>query len=145
MSNSNDTINLLKECNAGIKMGVSSIDEVLEYVKDNKLKNILIDSKDKHSKLGDDTHDLLNQYHEEGKEPNPMAKAMSWIKTNFKISNSHTDSTIADLIIDGCNMGIKSLYKYLNDYSNAEEKAKDIAKRLINIEEKLIINLRDYL
>lgn len=145
MFSSNDTIELLKECNSGIKMGVSSIDEVLEYVKDDTLKDILNKSKEKHSILGDDTHKMLNEYHVEGKEPNPMAKAMSWIKTNFKISNSHTDGTVADLIIDGCNMGIKSLYKYLNDYSNAEPKAKDIAKRLINIEEKLIIDLRGYL
>lgn len=145
MSNSNDTIELLKECNAGIKMGVSSINDVFEYVKDEKLKDILNASKDKHSQLGDDTHIMLNKYHEDGKEPNPMAKAMSWIKTNFKISNSHSDSTIADLIVDGCNMGTKSLYKYLNDYSNAEEEAKDIAKRLINIEENLITDLRSYL
>ncbi len=145
MSNSSDTIKLLDECNAGVKMGVSLIDEVLDYVKDTKLLEILNESKDKHSILGDDTHKLLDEFHEDGKEPNPMAKAMSWIKTNFKISNSHTDSTIADLIVDGCNMGIKSLYKYLNDYSIAEEKAKDIAKRLINIEEKLITDLRAYL
>jgi hypothetical protein len=145
MSTFNYTIELLKECNSGIKMGVSSIDEVLEYVKDDTLKDILSSSKEKHSMLGDDTHALLEKYHEEGKEPNPMAKAMSWIKTNFKISNSHTDSTIADLIVDGCNMGTKSLYKYLNEYSSAEEKAKDIAKRLINIEEKLITDLRSYL
>ncbi len=145
MSNANDTIELLKECNAGVKMGVSSINEVLDSVKDENLKSILISSKEKHSMLGDDTHAMLSKYHEEGKEPNPMAKAMSWIKTNFKISNSHNDSTIADLIVDGCNMGTKSLYKYLNDYSDAEEKAKDIAKRLINIEEKLITDLRGYL
>jgi hypothetical protein len=126
-------------------MGVTSIDEVLEYVKDDELKSILTSSKEKHSMLGDDTNALLDRYHEEGKEPNPMAKAMSWIKVNFKISNSPSDSTIADLIVDGCNMGTKSLYKYLNDYSNAEEKAKDIAKRLINIEEKLITDLRSYL
>ena len=145
MSVSSDTVNLLRECNVGIKMGVSSIDEVLDSVKDDKMKNILIDSKEKHSQLGDDTAEMLDKYHESGKEPNPVAKAMSWIKTNFKISNSHNDSTIADLIVDGCNMGTKSLYKYLNDYSDAEEKAKDIAKRLINIEEKLITDLRGYL
>jgi hypothetical protein len=145
MSSSSDTIELLKQCNAGIKMGVSSIDEVLEYVKDDRLKSILTASKEKHSILGDDTNALLDTYHEQGKEPNPMAKAMSWIKTNVKISNSHNDSTIADLIVDGCNMGTKSLYKYLNEYSNAENKAKDIAKRLVNIEEKLITDLRSYL
>lgn len=145
MSVSSDTINLLRECNAGIKMGVSSIDEVLDNVKDDILKNILVDSKEKHSQLGDDTAELLGKYHESGKEPNPMAKAMSWIKTNFKISNDNSSSTIADLIVDGCNMGVKSLYKYLNQYSSAEESAKDIAKKLVNIEEKLVTDLRGFL
>ncbi|MGN0605338.1 MAG: hypothetical protein ACI4JM_02330 [Oscillospiraceae bacterium] len=145
MSVSSDTVNLLRECNAGIKMGVSSIDEVLDSVKDNELLNILTDSKQKHSDLGNDTHEMLNKYNDDGKEPNPMAKAMSWIKTNFKISNNNSSSTIAELIVDGCNMGIKSLYKYLNEYSNADEKAKDIAKKLINIEEKLIVDLRAFL
>ena len=145
MSVSSDTINLLRECNAGIKMGVHSIDEVLDSVKDDAMKNILVDSKNKHSDLGNDTKEMLNKYNEEGKEPNPMAKAMSWIKTNFRMSNDGSDSTIADLIIDGCNMGVKSLYKYLNEYSNADEKARNIAKKLINIEERLVADLRAYL
>lgn len=145
MSVSSDTVNLLRECNAGIKMGVSSIDEVLDSVKDKQLMDILTASKQKHSDLGNDTHEMLDKYNDDGKEPNPMAKAMSWIKTNFKISNNNSSSTIAELIVDGCNMGIKSLYKYLNEYSNAEEKAKDIAKKLINIEEKLIVDLRAFL
>jgi len=46
---------------------------------------------------------------------------------------------------DGCNMGIKSLHRCLNQYAEADEKAKDIAKRLINIEEKLTVDIRSYL
>lgn len=140
-----DTIKLLKECNAGLKMGVSSIDEVLDKVDDDTLKTILTKAKDKHITLENETYRLLGEYHDEGKEPNPMAKAMSWIKTNFKITNNGSDSTIADLIVDGCNMGVKSLYKYLNEYQFAEERVKDIAKRLINIEETLVLDLREYL
>ena len=49
------------------------------------------------------------------------------------------------MITDGCNMGVKSLNRYLNQYKAASEKAKDITKRLINIEEQLVIDLRAYL
>ena len=56
-----------------------------------------------------------------------------------------TDKTIADLMTDGCNMGVKSLNKYLNQYEAAEEKTKDIAKRLINLEEKLAVDIRKFL
>ena len=139
-----DTIKLLRECDAGIKMGVSSIEEVLDYVHDEKFKEYLSDCKSKHDKLKEEIETLLEKYNDDGKEPNPMAKSMSWIKTNMKLVMNESDETIADLITDGCNMGIKSLNKYLNQYKAADEKTKDIAKRLINLEEKLAIDIRCY-
>jgi len=140
-----DTINLLNECDCGTKMGVVSIDDVLDVVKDEKLKKLLIESKDHHSKLGNDLHSLLIEYGSDEKDPSLMAKGMSWFKTNMKITMNASDSTIADLITDGCNMGVKSLYKYLNQYKNADKKAKDICERLISIEEDLCQKLRAYL
>lgn len=141
----NDTIELLKECNAGIKMGVSSIDDVLDNVYSENLKKVLEDSKEEHERLGDDTHSLLSEYHDSGKEPNIMAKGMSWIKTNVMLAVDESDATIADLITDGCNMGVKSLNRYLNQYEAAEERVKDIAKKLIKIEDNLAKEIRAYL
>lgn len=141
----NDTIELLKECNAGIKMGISSIDDVLPSVRNSDLKKKLEVCKNEHEKLETETQNILNDYDDSGKEPNQMAKAMSWLKTNTKMSFSPTDETISDLMTDGCNMGVKSLNKYLNQYEAAEEKVKDITKRLINLEEKLAIDIRQYL
>ncbi|MCD7835073.1 MAG: hypothetical protein LUG83_00115 [Lachnospiraceae bacterium] len=140
-----DTIRLLRECDAGIKMGVDSIDEVLSYVNDQNFKERLIKCKDEHDKLKSDIQLLLNDYHDDGKDPNPMAKSMSWIKTNVKLVMNESDETIADLMTDGCNMGVKSLNKYLNKYKAADEKTKDITKRLINLEEKLAVDIREYL
>lgn len=140
-----DTIKLLKECDAGIKMGAASIDEVLEYVHNDTLKKYLSDCKAEHNKLEGEIETILGEYHDEGKKPNPMAKSMSWIKTNVKLAVNSSDETIADLMTDGCNMGVKSLNKYLNQYEAAEEKAKDIAKSLISLEEKLAVDIRPFL
>ncbi len=140
-----DTIELLKECNAGVKMGVTSIEEVLDSVHNQKFKGMLGHCKEEHQQLGSEIHEMLNRYHDTGKEPNPMAKGMSWIKTNVMLSVNESDSTVADLITDGCNMGVKSLNRYLNKYEAAEEKSKDIAKRLINLEEQLAVDVRQYL
>ena len=140
-----DTIKLLKECNAGVKMGVSSIDEILDDAQSPKLSKILSSSKDEHSRLGDETRRLLNNYGEMGKDPNPMAKGMSWIKTNTMMALDAGDDTIADLLTDGCNMGVKSLNRYLNQYRAADEISKDIAKRLIHLEEQLAVEIRRYL
>ncbi|MBQ7109424.1 MAG: hypothetical protein IJN99_03580 [Clostridia bacterium] len=141
----NDTIELLKECNAGIKMGVSSIEDVYDKIESNDFKALLDNNKKEHQKLGSETHELLNEYHDSGKEPNPMAKGMSWIKTNVMIAMNESDNTIADLLTDGCNMGVKSLNRYLNKYEAAEEKAKNIAKRLIRLEDDLAKDIRAYL
>ena len=69
-----DTIKLLRECDAGVKMGVDSIDDVLDDVKSEELKKCLNESKEKHIVLKDEIQELLDQYHDDGKEPNPIAK-----------------------------------------------------------------------
>ena len=140
-----DTIRLLRECDAGVKMGVSSIEDVIGYVKSEEMKKYLTECKAEHDKLDTEIQQELDRFKDEGKDPNPMAKGMSWIKTNVKLAFNESDETIADLMTDGCNMGVKSLNKYLNEYEAADEKSKDIAKRLINLEERLAIDIRQYL
>ncbi|MCI5533396.1 MAG: hypothetical protein MR440_01370 [Firmicutes bacterium] len=140
-----DTIKLLRECNAGIKMGVNSIDEILDETTDRKLMKMLRETMDEHKRLGSETHRLLSRYGDEGKDPNPLAKSMSWIKTNVMMAVDAGDNTIADLITDGCNMGVKSLSRYLNKYEAADEESKNIAKQLIACESDLAQGLRAYL
>ena len=140
-----DTISLLRECDAGIQMGVSSIDQVLENIENQKMRDMLSSSKDEHHRLMKEVQAALSRFNEDGKAPNPMAKAMSTIKTNMEMMMKPTDATIADLMTDGCNMGVKSLSKYLNQYAAADESAKDVCKKLIAMEEQLAKDLRGYL
>lgn len=140
-----DTIKLLRECDAGIKMGVASIDSILDHVRNAAFKRCLTDCKQAHEKLKVEIQSLLDKYHDDGKDPKPMAKGMSWMKTNMKLGMDESDETIADLMTDGCNMGVKSLNKYLNQYQAADEVSKDITKRLIKLEEQLVINIRPFL
>ncbi len=140
-----DTVKLLKECDAGIKMGISAIDDVIDDVKSNDFRGLLHDSKNQHEKLKDEILGLLNEHNDEGKNPNPMAQSMSKIKTNMKMAFDGNDNTAADLITDGCNMGVKSLSKYLNQYKSADSSSKDITKRLVEIEDRLAVNIRQFL
>ena len=140
-----DTIKLLRECDAGVKMGVKSITDVLNYVKSDELERELIECRNEHEKLGNEMQDLLNRYNDDGKNPNPIASSMSWIKTNVKLVINDSDRVVADLITDGCNMGVKSLNKYLNQYKAADETSKDITKRLISLEQGLAKSMQGYL
>ena len=140
-----DTVKLLRECDAGIKMGVKSIDDVEKFVKSSQLKQLLSECKGEHKKLENEIEVMLNAYGDDGKKPNPIATGMSWMKTNVKLSMHQSDKTVAGLMTDGCNMGVKSLSGYLNQYKAASEKSKDIAKRLIALEADLGENMRAYL
>lgn len=140
-----DTIKLLRECDAGIKMGVKSINDVLDRVESKELKELLHACKDRHDELDKELQEMLGRFEDEGKDPNFMAEAMAKVKCEVKLQMNEDDKTVADLITDGCNMGVKSLNKYLNQYAAADEKSKDITKRLINLEAQLAVDLRQFL
>ena len=140
-----DTIKLLRECDAGIQMGVDSIDDVLNRVQSEKMRTFLSQCKKEHQELDAEVQELLEKYRDDGKDPNPIAKGMSWMKTNMKLNMEDTDATIAELMTDGCNMGVKSLSRYLNQYKAADEVSKDLAKKLIHTEAKLAQEMRQYL
>lgn len=140
-----DTIRLLRECDAGIKMGISSINDVLEHIKSDRMRQLLISSREKHEHLKHEVQQELDRFQDEGKDPNMIAEGMSQLKTGFKLAVNDSDETVAGLMVDGCDMGVKSLSKYLNDYAAADERSKDITKKLIQIEEDLCQALREFL
>ena len=140
-----DTVKLLRECDAGVKMGVESIEEVMDKAEADGMRKALFDCRSEHVKLGHEIQSELDRFQDEGKNPNPMAEKMSWIKTEAMLLMKNCDATIADLMTDGCNMGVKSLNRYLNQYEAASERSKDIAKRLIHQEQTLAESMRAYL
>ena len=141
----NETTELLKECNSGIRMGIDSIDEVLPSVKSDRLRTVLEECRTTHQRLGSETHRLLSEYGAEAEDPGVIAKGMSWLKTNIKMLAEPSDSTVADLITDGCNMGVKSLNGFVNKYGHASPDAVKLAKQVIRSEEKLCADMREFL
>ncbi len=139
------TLKLLRECDAGVKMGISSINDVLPDVKAEKFRNELTDCRNQHEVLLSEIKTRLASHCDKGKEPAPAAKGMSWVKTNLKMAFEGGDKTVADLITDGANMGVKSLQRYLNQYSYADADSRGIAGRLIELEDNLAKQMRQYL
>ena len=140
-----DTIRLLRECDAGAKMGMDALTDVVDRVQDGKLKSLLSASRDSHEKLSGEIQQKLRDYDDEGKAPSPMLSGMAWLKTHAELILDGSDQTIADLMTDGGNMGVKSLSKYLNKYKAADEDSKSLAKRLIGMEETMVRQIRPYL
>lgn len=140
-----DTVRLLRECDAGAKMGIEALNDVLGGVRRQELRGLLSSARQEHEALAGEIREHLNRFDDQGKDPPVMASAMSWLKTKTELMMDPGDHTVADLMTDGCNMGVKSLSKYLNQYEAADEKSKDYAKKLIAMEEKLAQEIRPFL
>ena len=140
-----DTVKLLRECSSGVKMGITTIDDGLDKTESEGLYLLLKDSRNEHSKLEEEIEVLLSHLGDDGKEPHPIAKGMARMKSNAVLTVEESDKKIADLITDGCNNGVKCLHRYLNEYADSDDQAKQIARRLVNIEERLAVDLRNYL
>ena len=140
-----DSVKLLEECNKGVKMGISSINHVMEYVSSNELKNLLEEYKEKHQDLESSIANQIIGFEDKVKDPCPLTEAMSMIMTNAKMLAKDRDSKIAELMHDGCNMGIKSISKYLNKYPTSNKDCIELAKDIIKIEDEFLFELRKYL
>lgn len=139
------TMDLLKECDAGIKTAMNSIREVLGNINSAALRKILTDSLNKHEYIKNEIDAIFARNGEDGKSPNPMARFMSWAKINMKLMESPDDKTVAKLMFEGCNMGIEQVSGYLNEFTEADSRSREIAERLIETEDELAQGLREYL
>ena len=142
---SNDTVELLKQCNSGAKMAVNALDEVLPMVDSAKMRDLLRDNKAHHAELGNKLHDLIEAEGAREEDPPMMAKVMSDMSIGAKLIMHPNDKEIASILTDGCNMGIKSVNEYLNKYGEASGEAKRVSGELIDLEQQLMGDLTQYL
>ena len=136
---------LLRETDAGIQMGVSSLGGIMEDIENGELRQIVRDHKAEHDRLGDEARRLLHLYGSEEGDAHPFARAMSTAKTAVKMTLDRSDRTAAELITDGCSMGIRSLNHYLNVYKNADSNVTTLTKRVIRSEQRLIDDVKGFL
>ncbi len=140
-----DSVNLLKECEAGTKMAVDNINQVLPSVHSPEFRESLEKYRDAHVSFGDKLHQLLNGSGESEGILGTMAKMSAQMMTAVKLMLEDSDKKIASMLTDGCSMGIKSIGQYLNRYPDAGKKARSTAENILRLEESMEESLRQYL
>lgn len=140
-----DSIRLLQECNSGCKNATNSMEQVKEYIKDPKFEELIDDYNRKHIAIGEECQRLLEQCGEDGKDPSAAARAVSWIGTGVKLALDDSTSKIAGIMMDGCNMGLKSVSGYRNQYSAASPQSVRLADNLISTEQNFMRDLMPFM
>lgn len=140
-----DSLRLLNECHYGAQMAVSAIDAILEDVRDPAMREHLESCLALHESVEKDAAAILSRAGEKAKTPGPMTRRMAQVRSDMRMSVHPTDSKAALLMTAGCHTGTKMLVRQLNRRPAADVQAREIARRLIGIEDRTVVGLRPYL
>ena len=136
---------ILNELNKGIKMGMDSISNVSEKVQDDRFKQDLKYQYDEYNKILNEVNNELTNYEEFPKELNPMQKAMGWMGVEMNTLTDKSNSKIAELMIQGTNMGIIEGVKLLNQNPDADKDVKETLNKFVKFQENTVEQLKKYL
>ena len=143
--NSDQNTDLLEKCDSGIKMAAQSIEFTVPYCKDAELTGILQKYSDRHTELGRQSENMLKQIGEQPQKTGAVGRAVLKMSSGMKLAADSSPANIAEFMIDGCNMGVKNLSKYINQYPGADAKSLDFASSLIRLEQSFAEELRKFL
>ena len=142
MSNENYVLN---EINKGIKMGMDSISNVSQKVQDDRFKQDLKCQYDKYNQILNNVNNELSNYDDFPKELNPVQKAMGWMSIEMNTISDKSNSKIAEMMLQGTNMGIIEGVKLLNNNPETTDDIKNILSNFIQFQENNVEKLKKYL
>ena len=144
MNNENE-VNVLDELNKGACMGMDAIHFVLDKVDDEKFKNVLDKQYNDYKAISDRICSLYPEYSEKKPhETSAMNKVMTWYGIQMKTMMENSTSKIAELLIQGTNMGIIEGRKLLN-HKNTDEEVEKIARDYVTMQETALEKLKKFL
>ena len=140
-----ENINALDELHKGACMGKDAIDFVLDKVEDENLIKELKKEYKEYQSIENEIDKIYSKYSD--KDPhstNAMNKAMTWSGIEMKTMTDKSTSKIAELLLQGVNMGVIEGRKILNK-KELNNEVHDIASRYVSMQEKSVENLKKFL
>ncbi len=141
-----ENINILDELNKGACMGMDSINMIKDKIKDKEFKNTVENIYKKYEEISRKITKLYYKYDkvDDPKTTNPISKAMLWSGIEMNTLADTSDSKLAELLLNGTNMGIIEGRKIFNNkFSDIE--VEDLIKEFIRMQEGSVEELKQYL
>ncbi len=145
MSKEENNINVLDDLNKGTTMGMDAITFILDKVEDKKLKDVLNIQYNEYKEINEEIVNIYSKYSDkEPHETNAVNKAMTWYGIEIKTFMDKSNSKIAELLLQGTNMGIIEGRKLLN-HKDADKKVNDLVQKYVDMQEKAVEELKKFL
>ena len=140
-------VKVLDEVNKGTTMGMDAIHFVSSKVGDDRFKKVLDVEYGKYKEIANRVDNIYSQYTmtKDPQETNAMNKMMTWYGVNMKTMNDKSNSKIAEMMLQGTNMGIIEGVKLLNQNPDADKNVKNILNEFIQFQENTVEQLKKYL
>lgn len=140
-----ENINALDEIHKGSCMGMDALKFVLDKVEDDNLKEVLQKEYQQYQNINKEIEDIYPKYNnDKPHETSAMNKAMTWSGIEMKTLTDKSNSKIAELLLNGVNMGIIEGKKVLNN-KNIDKEVSNIISKYVEMQEKSVEVLKEYL
>lgn len=140
-----ENINALDEIHKGARMGVDALSFVLDKVEDEEFKKELKKEYNDYKAIADEIEEIYPKYNnDKPHDTNVMNKAMTWSEVEMKTINDKSNSKIAELLLNGVNMGIIEGRRILNKKKIDDEVSKIVSK-YVTMQERSVDVLKSYL
>ena len=145
MEKNKNEVNVLDEINKGACMGMDAIHFIMDKVKEKDLKDELDIQYKKYKAISDKICKLYPEYsNKEPHETNAMNKVMTWYGIEMKTMTDDSTSKLAELLMQGTNMGIIEGRRLLNNKSTDQD-INEIVREYVDMQEKAVENLKKFL
>lgn len=137
--------NALDELNKGATMGMDSLKFIIEKVEDKDFKRVLSKQYDAYSKISKKVNKIYEDYADKTPhETSTMEKVMVWSDIQMKTINNKSTSKIAEMLLQGTNMGIIEGRKMLNN-KVLDKKVNDLIEEFVGMQEEYVEVLKSFL
>ena len=140
-----EDINALDEIHKGSCMGIDAVSFILDKVEDGNLKNLLRKQCKSYKEMQERVEDIYPKYNEGKPHSTTMPeKIMTDWMINMKTMKDCSTSHLAEILVQGTNMGIIEGRRILNK-KNLNEEVHDLIDKYVSMQEKYLDNLKEYL
>ncbi len=129
-------------------MAAYTIEKLMEKLKDkdNKIKAYIEEILKEYQEFEEESRKILEENNKQVSTPSMMAKMGSTMGITKEVNKDNSDSSMADMLIQGISMGSLEIEKKLKQYEEELDKEhKSIAKKFLKFQEKTIDHLKKYL
>ena len=138
-------IDILDELNKGCCMGSDAVKFILEKIEDKKFKKVCEDLLEEYEDLEERINKVYDKYSDdEPHETNAMNKVMTWSGIQMRTMNDGSDSKLAEMLLQGLNMGIIEGRRLINQ-KDEDPKVKEIMQEYVDVQEEYVEEIKEFL